>query len=139
MNYEEVNKYEVWTQRTPLGKVRKVVILRKFGEYATVAYSSPSGHGTENTMTITVCGEKMLTDVGKLGYAYYESLDEYCDRLPKDEAETIEKKFETAFGVSPVEDPKINWEGCAQDWKAKYDFMKEMYDELLQKVMRMVK
>ena len=133
MTFEEVNKYEVWMQSTPMGKTRPVIVLRKFGEYATVAYVSPVGRESENSMTLTVNHEEMVTDIGKLGYAYYESLVEFVDRIPKDEQEQVEKKIASAFGVSVPAEKRIV---VTDNWKVKYEVLKEMYTELLQRSLK---
>ena len=133
MTFEDVNRYEVWMQSTPTGKTRPVIILRKFGDYATVAYVSPVGRESENSMPLTVNHEEMITDIGKLGYAYYESLVEYGDRIPKDEQEQVEKKIASAFGVSVPAEKRII---VTDNWKVKYEMMREMYVELMKECLK---
>ena len=157
--FEEVNIGEIWEQATPGGKVREVLIVRKFRDYCAVMYVSESGMNTENSLTIHDGRRQMVSDAGKLGYAYYNSLSEFMHRLTVEEKERVERKLESAFfprkeksTVTSADDgkaislPPVKAADMMRQlahkpepdsvWKFKYDTLKELYDGLLERMMK---
>lgn len=152
--YEEVNVGEIWECSLATGKIREVLILRKWRDYCSVSFVSDNGMSTENSFTIHDGRRQMMSDAGKLGYAYYSSLTEFIHRLTTEEQERAEAKLEKAFFPSlgkSVSSSALVSKTSARDaepvspeiirtdegaWKHKYETLKELYDSLLERILR---